>query len=224
MKMVLGLVICSLMLVGCGKKTAKVDNKTDIDKSGNAEEKVVVEKISFTDIKLSFDGGITTLEAIMTNNTKENKSFVVNISLIDNSGKEVKNLSQAVDNLEAERKQKLQTGIIGHPPAHADHQAANPPVQHQHIAAVAQNGHRHAHAPGFRQESGRLLPGSGQSHIIRRTSQLQGGIIPHGRVPQHLNSFKQKLSASFPGGSVRRLGSLYNKSRRSNKRPRAKRA
>ena len=113
MKKVLGLVICSLMLVGCGKKTAKVDNKTDIDKSGNAEEKVVVEKISFTDIKLSFDGGITTLEAIMTNNTKENKSFVVNISLIDNSGKEVKNLSQAVDNLEVERKQKLQTGIIG---------------------------------------------------------------------------------------------------------------
>ena len=113
MKKVFGLVMCSLMLVGCGKKTAKVDNKTDIDKGGNAKEEVVVEKITFTDIKLTFDGGITTLEATMTNNTKEKKSFIVNISLIDDSGKEVKNLSQAVDDLEAERKQKLQTGIIG---------------------------------------------------------------------------------------------------------------
>ena len=89
MKKVLGLVMCSLMLVGCGKKTAKVDNKTDIDKGGNAKEEVVVEKITFTDIKLTFDGGITTLEATMTNNTKEKKSFIVNISLIDDSGKEV---------------------------------------------------------------------------------------------------------------------------------------
>lgn len=113
MKKVLGLVMCSLMLVGCGKKTAKVDNKTDINENGSAKQEVVVEEISFTDIKLTYDGGITTLEATIKNNTKDNKSFTVNISLKDDSGKEVKNLSQIIENLEPERKQKLQTGIVG---------------------------------------------------------------------------------------------------------------
>ena len=113
MKRVLGLVLCLTLLVGCGKKNNKITNKTDINENGSAKQEVIVEEISFTDIKLTYDGGITTLEATIKNNTKDNKSFTVNISLKDDSGKEVKNLSQIIEDLGSEKNQKLQTGIIG---------------------------------------------------------------------------------------------------------------
>lgn len=85
------------LLVGCGKTTNEPTNK-----NGNSKEDVVVEEVSFSNIKLTYNGGITILETTI----KNNKKFIVNVNLKYNFIKEFKNLYQVIKGLELERNQK----------------------------------------------------------------------------------------------------------------------
>ena len=89
------------LITGCGTKK-KIDNKTTIEDNGNAKSDTKVEDVTFSNIKLNYEGSITLLEADMLNNTNKTKNFTVKIKLIDNK-KEVKTF----------KKQVLTTGIVG---------------------------------------------------------------------------------------------------------------
>ena len=105
------MITISLFITGCGcdktKETIKLDDK------GKTETKVEIEKVTFSDIKLEHDSGITTLTSTMKNNTKEDMNFEVKITLKDDSGKVQKEMTQKVENLKSSRTKILQVGIIG---------------------------------------------------------------------------------------------------------------
>ena len=110
--LILPIMIVSLLVTtGCGcnktKETIKLDDK------GKTETKVEIEKVTFSDIKLEHDSGITTLTSTMKNNTKEDMNFEVKITLKDDSGKVQKEMTQKVENLKSSRTKILQVGIIG---------------------------------------------------------------------------------------------------------------
>ena len=110
-KIIISMLLVVGLVTGCGcKKQEK--NKTEIQKDGTAKENTEVKEVTFSDIKLTYEGSITTLEAKMKNNTDKTKSFTVTI-ILKEKGKEVKKLQQIVENLTPEREQILQTGIVG---------------------------------------------------------------------------------------------------------------
>ena len=110
-KIIISMLLVVGLVTGCGcKKQEK--NKTEIQGDGTAKENTEVKEVTFSDIKLTYEGSITTLEAKMKNNTDKTKSFTVTI-ILKEKGKEVKKLQQIVENLTPEREQILQTGIVG---------------------------------------------------------------------------------------------------------------
>ena len=107
--------IISLFIVGCGckKSDTKVDNKTELNNNGVSNEEVIVNEITFNDIKLEYNGSITTLTATIKNTTGKVKNIKVSIILKDDNNKEVKKVSQIIENIENDRDKKLQVGIVG---------------------------------------------------------------------------------------------------------------
>lgn len=82
-------------------------------KDGKGTEDVVVDKVTFSEITNSYEGGITTLSAKMLNNTKDTKDFTIKIILKDEDGKEIKSMMQVVENLLPGKTKILTTGIGG---------------------------------------------------------------------------------------------------------------
>ncbi|MDD3452965.1 MAG: hypothetical protein PHN42_01640 [Bacilli bacterium] len=99
------------IITGCGCEK-KLTNKTIIEEN-KAKNDVVVEDLVVTDIKLIYEGSITTLTAKINNNNEENKNFIISIILKDDNGKEVKKLKQVIENLDNENYQTLSIGIVG---------------------------------------------------------------------------------------------------------------
>ena len=106
------MITISLFITGCG--CTKKEETIKLDDNGKTETKVEIEKVTFSDIKLEYDSGITTLTATMKNNTKEDMDFEVKITLKDDSGKVEKEMTQKVENLKNNRTKVLQVGIIGY--------------------------------------------------------------------------------------------------------------
>lgn len=115
MKKIFLIGIISLIITGCGckKEINKIDNKVEIDKNGVSQEEVEVKEITFNDIKMEYNNGITTLTSTIKNTTKEVKSIKVSIILKDDNNKEVKKLTQIIENIEIDNTKKLQVGIVG---------------------------------------------------------------------------------------------------------------
>lgn len=114
MKKIFFIGLISLFIIGCGcAKSDTKDNKTELDKNGVSKEEVVVKEIIFNNIKLEYDGGITNLTATIKNTTNELKNIKVTIILKDDNNKEVKKLTQIIENVEIERDKKIQVGIVG---------------------------------------------------------------------------------------------------------------
>lgn len=105
------IVVIITVIVNINKK-AKEKTETTI-KDNVAENDVVIEDVTFSEITKVYDGGITNLSAKMLNNTKEVKNFTVQIVLKDETGKEVKSMMQVVENLEPGRVKVFTTGIAG---------------------------------------------------------------------------------------------------------------
>ena len=87
-------------------------SETQIE-NNEANSDIVVDEVTFSDIKKVYEGGITTLSAQMLNNTDTTKNFVVEIILKDDYEKEVKSIIQVIENLEPNKKKVLTTGIAG---------------------------------------------------------------------------------------------------------------
>ena len=105
------IVVIITTIVNINKKS---NEKTETTIKDNvAEEDVVIEDVTFSEITKVYDGGITNLSAKMLNNTKEVKNFTVQIILKDETGKEVKSMMQVVENLEPGRVKVFTTGIAG---------------------------------------------------------------------------------------------------------------
>ncbi|MNP17256.1 hypothetical protein D3C76_1096830 [compost metagenome] len=109
------LVILIFVIVGAiNKNKEKVEDssKTTIE-DNKATGNVSVEQIEFKEITKVYDSGITTIRAKMYNKTKEVKNVTVKIILKDESGNELKNMIQVVENLQPDREKVLSTGIAG---------------------------------------------------------------------------------------------------------------
>ena len=110
--LIISMITISLFITGCG--CTKKEETIKLDDNGKTETKVEIEKVTFSDIKLEYDSGITTLTATMKNNTKEDMDFEVKITLKDDSGKIEKEMTQKVENLKNSHTKVLQVGIIGY--------------------------------------------------------------------------------------------------------------
>lgn len=107
----IAIVVIITVIVNINKKE---NEKTETTIKDNvAENDVVIEDVTFSEITKVYDGGITNLSAKMLNNTKEVKNFTVQIVLKDETGKEVKSMMQVVENLEPGRVKVFTTGIAG---------------------------------------------------------------------------------------------------------------
>lgn len=82
-------------------------------KDGEATSDVAVEDIVFSNIKLDYTGGITNVSANAVNNTSETKTVKIQISLIDEDGKEVTNVMQILEDLKAKEKATVAAGVTG---------------------------------------------------------------------------------------------------------------
>ena len=80
---------------------------------GKADNDVVVDNVTFSNITKIYDGGLTTLSAEMLNNTDKTKSFKLEIILKDDDNNKVKSVMQIIENLEPDRIKILTTGIAG---------------------------------------------------------------------------------------------------------------
>lgn len=105
------LIILVVFIKNSNDKTK--DQPSTIIEDTEADSDVVVDKVTFSNIKKVYDGGITTITADMLNNTTATKNFKLEIILKDNDGKEVKSIMQVINNLEPDMKKVLTTGIAG---------------------------------------------------------------------------------------------------------------
>ncbi len=108
------IIIAIIVIVNLGKKDEKdiKDSETKIV-DNNGQDNVEVEDIVFSDITKTYDSGITTIRAKMVNNTNATKNVTLKITLRNDSGDVVKEMTQIVENLEPNRVKSLSTGISG---------------------------------------------------------------------------------------------------------------
>jgi preprotein translocase subunit YajC len=117
-KLITAILIVLIVIVVIITVIVNINNKSNDKtkttiKDNVAENDVVIEDVTFSEITKVYDGGITNLSAKMLNNTKDVKNFTVQIVLKDETGKEVKSMMQVVENLEPGRVKVFTTGIAG---------------------------------------------------------------------------------------------------------------
>lgn len=94
-------------MTGCNNKKT-----VQISEDGTTDQNIEIEKITFDNIKLVYENGITTLTANVNNLNAKDDTFVVTINLKEN-GTVVKSLQQIIENLDENQNSILQVGIIG---------------------------------------------------------------------------------------------------------------
>lgn len=104
--------IILVIIMNMNKDNTK-EQPTAFIEDDKAENNVVVDNVTFSEITKVYDGGITNLSAKMTNNTNVSKSFTIKIILKNDDGKEVKSMMQVVENLEPNKTKVFTTGIAG---------------------------------------------------------------------------------------------------------------
>ena len=102
-------VIAAVLIVN-NKKVKPVEVTME---NGVTEQTVVLKDIEFSQITKTYEGGITTIKAKMHNNSNNDKSLNINITLKDSEGIEVGNMRQTIENVEKGRDKILTTGITG---------------------------------------------------------------------------------------------------------------
>ncbi len=107
---IIGLIL--IIVVNFNNEKGKDNPSATID-DNKANNDVVVDKVTFSNITKVYDGGITTLKAEMLNSTDKIKNFKLEIVLKDDDGNAVKSVMQVVENLEPNKVKILTTGIAG---------------------------------------------------------------------------------------------------------------
>lgn len=103
------IIIAILLVIGGITIIVNMGNK----KESQEEGKVVINEIEFSNITHEYSGGITTVRAIVKNNTEETKNINVKVILKDKEGKVLIETQQKLENIEAGRKKLLAAGIMG---------------------------------------------------------------------------------------------------------------
>lgn len=109
---IVALIVIAIIAIAIYIVKTNLDRKTSFE-GENATSDVVLERIEFKNITKTYEAGITTIRADVYNNTKVTKDINVQIILKDENGKEIKNMIQAIEEIEPGRKKILQTGITG---------------------------------------------------------------------------------------------------------------
>lgn len=109
---IVALIVIAIIAIAIYIVKINLDRKTSFE-GENATSDVVLERIEFKNITKTYEAGITTIRADVYNNTKVTKDINVQIILKDENGKEIKNMIQAIEEIEPGRKKILQTGITG---------------------------------------------------------------------------------------------------------------
>lgn len=109
---IVALIVIAIIAIAIYIVKTNLDRKTSFE-GENATSDVVLERIEFKNITKTYEAGITTIRADVYNNTKVTKDINVQIILKDENGKKIKNMIQAIEEIEPGRKKILQTGITG---------------------------------------------------------------------------------------------------------------
>lgn len=107
---VIGIIL--VIVININKDKIK-DQISTVIEDNEAENDVVVDKVTFSKITKVYNDGITTLSAEMLNNTNETKNFTIEIILKNDDFEEVKKMIQIVEDLEPGKVKVLTTGIAG---------------------------------------------------------------------------------------------------------------
>lgn len=107
-------VIGIILVIVINKNNDKIkDQSTTVIKDTEAENDVVIDKVTFSKITKVYNDGITTLSAEILNNKNESKNFTIEIILKNDNFEEVKTMIQVVENLEPGKVKVITTGIAG---------------------------------------------------------------------------------------------------------------
>lgn len=103
--------VTSVIIINNNNKVEE-QRKTEL-KDGKSEEDVILDKVTFSEITNTYEGGVTTLTAKMVNNTEKVKNFTVEVILKDNNGEKLDSMIRVVENLQPNRPKVFTTGIGG---------------------------------------------------------------------------------------------------------------
>lgn len=107
---IIAVTVIAVVVSNMGKGKEVTDVTIENNKANND---VNIEEIEIKEITKVYDSGITTINAKMYNRTEEVKNVTIKIILKDESGNELKNMIQVVENLKPNREKILSTGIAG---------------------------------------------------------------------------------------------------------------
>lgn len=110
---VIMIIILVLVAIVASTRINKKDETITEFQNNIAKSNLVVKDITFSNIKKTYNEGITTINADVVNNTKRVKNANVQINVIDKNGNKVTSMIQILENLTPGKKQVLSTGIMG---------------------------------------------------------------------------------------------------------------
>lgn len=90
-----------------------VTNTQFNEEENNATNDIVLEDITFSNIKKEYANGITTINATVSNNTNKTKTITIKILLKDNTGNVINEMMQVLEDIEPGIDKVLKTGIVG---------------------------------------------------------------------------------------------------------------
>lgn len=104
--------IASITFLVINNKNKKTEDKKESPvENGTIKDDIELENITFTDVKLKSENGITTVTANVKSK-KAIKSATVKIIFLDEAGKELKNTIQIIEDISSKEK-VFTTGFIG---------------------------------------------------------------------------------------------------------------
>lgn len=105
--------VASVIFIGINNNKKRVEKKTESTiKDGTIQNDVEIESLNFSNIKLTYANGITTLTANVKATKKTVGSAMVKILFLDESGTEIKNTVQVIEEVTTKGK-VFTTGFVG---------------------------------------------------------------------------------------------------------------
>ena len=99
-----------ILIVNNNKKRVEEKKQSTVE-NGAIGKDIEIENITFTDVKLKYEHGITTLTSHVKSK-KEVPTVTIKIIFLDETGTEVKNTVQVIENI-APKEKVFTTGFVG---------------------------------------------------------------------------------------------------------------
>ena len=108
--LLISIVSMIILIVNNNKKRVEEKKQSTIE-NGTVQKDIEIENITFSDVKLKYENGIITLTS-KVKGKKNIESVTVKIIFLDETGNEIKNTVQVVENITTKEK-VFTTGFVG---------------------------------------------------------------------------------------------------------------